>query len=197
MRRIFAAFTVLLALTACSAQSVWAPDEAVSRARYVHKGPPMITLFTVVNNNSGNGGHAALMINGAERVLFDPAGSWHHPKLPERNDVFFGITDGAVDFYIDYHARVSWRVVRHDIVVSPEVAAAAIKIVKEYGAVPKANCTAAVTDVLRRLPGFQSVKSTMFPVPAMESFAKLPGVKEQIFYDDDPDENGYILTPRI
>lgn len=197
MRRLFAAVLMILSLSACAAESIWAPDEAVQKARYVHGGQPSITLFTVVNNNSGNGGHAAIMINGSQRILFDPAGSWHHPKLPERNDVFYGISDGAVDFYIDYHARLSWRVVEHEIAVTPEVAQLAMKLVQEYGAVPKANCTVAVTDVLRQLPGFESVVSTMFPVPAMESFKKLPGVKETVHYDDDPDENGYILRPQI
>ena len=89
--RIIRVFLLLafagLAGCAGTAASVWAPDEAVARARYVHEAPPSITLITVVNNTTGGGAHSALLINADERVIFDPAGTWHHPQLPERNDV--------------------------------------------------------------------------------------------------------------
>lgn len=197
MRRIILSIFILFSLTACAAQSEWASDEEVMRARYTFDGPPMITLFTVVNQRSGQGGHAALMINGSQRVLFDPAGTWYHPQIPERNDVHYGITQPAVDFYIDYHARITWKVYRHDIVVSPAVAEKAIKLVEAYGAVPKAQCTAAVTSVLRQLPGFEGMPSTLFPVKAMEAFERLPGVTERLYEDDDPDNNDYMVAPHV
>lgn len=197
MHRILLSLFLLVGLAGCAAESKWAPDAEVTRARYVHSGPPVISLFTVVSNSSGNGGHSALLINGSQRVLFDPAGSWYHPRIPERNDVHYGITEPTVDFYIDYHARITWRVYRHDIVVSPEVAEQAIRLVEGYGAVPKALCTTSVTAVLRQLPGFEGIRSTMFPVPAMESFKKLPGVVEREYLDDDPDNNGYIIARGI
>ena len=197
MRRIFIAIFLLFGLAACSAESVWSSDDEVMRARYVHGGAPTLTLFTVISTSSGNGGHSALMINGSERLIFDPAGSWYHPRIPERNDVHFGMTERAVDFYVDYHARVTWYVVRQDIVVSPEVAAKAIQLAKAYGAVPKAMCANSVSDILRQLPGFEDVRSTMFPVPLMESFGARPGVTEQIFRDQDPDNNDYMMAPAL
>ncbi len=157
----------------------------------------MISLFTVVGRNNGQGGHAAIMINGSQRLLFDPAGTWYHPQIPERNDVHYGMTEPAVEFYIDYHARITWDVYRHDIIVSPAVAEKAIQLVEAYGAVPKAMCTQAVTNVLRQLPGFEGIRSTLFPVPAMESFKQLPGVTERFYQDDDPNDNEYILAPRV
>ncbi len=164
MRRIFVLLTLLLGLAACAGESVWAPDEAVERARYSSSGAPTLTLFTVINERSGNGGHAALMVSApSERVLFDPAGSFHHPRLPERNDVVHGMTDQAVDFYIDYHSRVTWRVVRQDLVVPAAVAEQALRAVKEYGAVPKAFCANSVSAILRSLPGFENFRSSMFP----------------------------------
>ncbi|MEC7761441.1 MAG: hypothetical protein VX874_05940 [Pseudomonadota bacterium] len=197
MRRIFLSILLLLGLAACAAESKWASTEEVTRARYVHNGPPMITLFTVVGRENGQGGHAALMINGSQRVLFDPAGTWYHPQVPERNDVHFGISDPAVEFYIDYHARITWDVYRHDIIVSPAVAEQAIKLVQEYGAVPKAMCTQAVTTVLRQLPGFEGVQSTLFPVAAMKSFKQLPNVTERFYQDDDPNDNKFIRAPHV
>ncbi|EAQ13853.1 MULTISPECIES: hypothetical protein [Maritimibacter] len=197
MRRILLSIILLFGLAACAAESKWASTEEVTRATYVHNGPPMISLFTVVGRNNGQGGHAALMINGSQRILFDPAGTWYHPQIPERNDVHFGISEPAVEFYIDYHARITWDVYRHDIIVSPAVAEKAIRLVQEYGAVPKAMCTQAVTAVLRQLPGFESIGSTLFPVAAMKDFKALPGVTERFYQDDDPNDNDYILAPHV
>lgn len=198
MLRLFTALFVMLTLSACGgADNVWASDEAVTRAKYRHDGPPMITLLTVVSNKSGAGAHSALLINGSERLIFDPAGTWHHPNLPERHDVHHGMTDKAVDFYIDYHARITYHVVQQDLVVSPQVAEMAIRAVQRYGAVPKAQCASAVSAILRSLPGFQSIPSAMFPKKIMKAFGQLPGVTERKFYDNDPEENGEILTRGI
>lgn len=197
MLRIVLSFIALLTLAACGAESKWASDEFVASKRYVHDGPPMLTLFTVISNRSDAGAHLGLMINGSQRVLFDPAGTFQHPNIPERNDVHYGITPAVEDFYIDYHARVTYRVVRQDIVVSPQVAEQAIRLVEAYGAVPKAFCTKAITEVLRQLPGFESIPNSFYPKKAMEAFGRLPGVTTQTFYDNDPEENGYILTRGI
>lgn len=200
MQRVFKAFglcVALGALSACGADKVWAPDDQVEAARYVDDGPPTLTLFTVVSNGNGSGAHSALMVSGSQRVLFDPAGSWRHPYLPERHDVHFGINDAAVDFYIDYHARVTYHVVRQDIVVSPEVAEMALRLVRENGAVPKAMCSSSVTAILRQLPGFESIPQSPFPKRPMKAFGQLPGVVETVTYDDDPEENGYILARGI
>ncbi len=192
--RVLIALAMVLSVGACGAERKWAPDEAVEQARYVHEGPSTITLFTVLKNSSGSGAHASLMINGSQRVIFDPAGTWYHPNLPERNDVHYGITNKAVDFYIDYHARETYRVVRQEVVVSPEVAEAALRAAEAYGAVPKANCTIAVTKVLQGLPGFEAVGTTYFPKAAMEDFGRLAGVTTEVIYDNDPEENGYLLV---
>lgn len=184
-------------LSACGADNVWAPDEQVEAVRFKADGPPTITLFTVISNRSGSGAHSGLMVSGSQRVLFDPAGTWHHPYLPERHDVHFGINDAAVDFYIDYHARVTYHVVRQDIVVSPEVAELALRLVQENGPVSKAMCSNSVTNILRKLPGFESIPSTPFPKRPMKAFGALPGVVETVTYDNDPDENGYILARGI
>jgi hypothetical protein len=198
MRRLFVLFTLLLGLTACAGESVWAPDEAVERARFSSSGAPTLTLFTVVNVNSGNGGHSALMVSApSERVIFDPAGSFHHPRLPERNDVVHGMSDAAVDFYTNYHSRTSWRVVKQDIVVSAAVAEQALRMVQNNGAVSQAYCANSISTILHQLPGFESVRVTMFPVPLMEQFAKFPGVTRSEYHDDDPDINGEILVHGI
>lgn len=197
MLRVLLFLVAALSLAACGAQSKWATDDAVFKATYIHDGPPMITLFTVIANRSGAGAHSALLINGSERVFFDPAGSWHHPNLPERNDVHFGITNIAVDFYIDYHSRITHHTVRQDIIVSAEVAEMAMRAVKAYGPVSRAMCGVAVARILRGLPGFENLPQTPFPKRIMQNFGELPGVTEQKFFDDDPEENSQILVRGI
>ncbi|OIP86605.1 MAG: hypothetical protein AUK37_02865 [Rhodobacterales bacterium CG2_30_65_12] len=198
MKRLLVLLTLLLGLAACAGEPVWAPDDAVEKAHYSSSNPPTLTLFTVINVNSGNGGHAALLVDApSERVLFDPAGSFHHPRLPERNDVIHGMSDPAVDFYIDYHSRTSWRVVKQDLVVPAAVAEQARALVQSYGAVPQAFCTNAITTILRQLPGFESIRVTMFPVNLMEQFDRFQGVDRSEYHDDDPDINGEILVRGI
>lgn len=193
MHRILMCLAALFTLAACGAEPTWAPDDAVSRAAYVHGEPPSITLFTVLNNTSNAGEHSALMINASQRVMFDPAGTWRHPNVPERNDVHFGITPKMVDFYIDYHARENFRVVEQTIFVSPEVAELALQRVKAYGPVPKAQCAASTSSVLRGLPGFASIPRTIGPKRVMRAFGQLPGVTERVITDDDANQNHGVL----
>ncbi|MGB8621354.1 MAG: hypothetical protein WCD16_00930 [Paracoccaceae bacterium] len=193
IRRILLCLALPLLLGAC-AESVYAPEEAVQKAAYRADGPPSITLFTMVNNRSNEGGHSAIMVNASQRVIFDPAGTWWHHTVPERNDVLFGITPLMLKFYIDYHARETYRVVEQTKVVSPELAEQALKIIEGYGAVPKAMCGRSTSDVLNQLPGFQSVPRTFFPGRIMRAFGEIPGVTTKVIYDDDSDNNKLLLT---
>lgn len=194
MVRLVFALLALLSLVACGgAEPKWASDEAVAQARYVHGAPASITLFTVVATRDGSGAHSGLLINGTERVMFDPAGTWQHPKLPERNDVHFGMTPRMVAFYIDYHARVTYDVVEQTLIVPPGVAQLVMDRAKAYGAVPKAQCTNAVSALLADVPGFESLPRTWFPTNYMEAFAKLPGVTTRTYNDTDTDKNHGVL----
>lgn len=197
MRRLMLLFIALVGLASCAADPTWSPDALVTEAHVATSNPPTLTLFTVINVNSGNGGHSALLVDASERVLFDPAGSFYHPNLPERNDVVYGMTDTAVNFFIDYHSRESWRVVRQDLVVPPEAAAKALAVVKANGAVSKAFCANSISKVLRQLPGFEGVSTTMFPIPLMNQFSKYQGVVTSEFHDMDVDNNGQLIARGI
>ena len=196
MKRAVLVLGMLVALAGCGAQAVWAPEDEVRRWAYVHDAPPSITLLTVISNSTGGGAHAALLINGSQRVLFDPAGTWRHPQLPERDDVHFGIQPRVMPYYIDYHSRITYHLVEQELQVSPELAEAALREVMAYGAVAKAHCTVSVSRVLRNL-GFDVVPQTYFPKQAMEAFAQVPGVIERKHYDDDPHFNGTIEVPGL
>ncbi len=186
-----------LVLAACGgpAEPVWAPDDAVQKAVYRHEGPPKITLFTVINVRSGSGGHSGLLINGDQRLIFDPAGTFKLPFAPERNDVHFGMTENALKVYIDYHARQTWNVRAQELEVTPRQARILTRLVQEYGAVPKAQCTLAITRILKQVPGFESVKVTYFPNALAEKLEQFPGVQTRLITDDDADTNhGVLIT---
>jgi len=177
-----------LTLVGCGAVSVLAPDADVARARYSDTELRALWLFTVRNNGTNAGAHTALLVNASQRVIFDPAGSFGHPSLPERNDVIFGITPQVEQFYTSYHARMSFHVIRQKIPVSPEVAEMALTLCLGHGPVAKANCTRATSDILRQLPGFESIRVVWFPERLMAQVQRLPGVVTDLIYEDDDDD---------
>jgi hypothetical protein len=197
MLRIFVALLALIALTACGAGGTSsapnASDSAILAARQVGDDPPSVTLFTVVNNQTGSGAHSGLLIDGSERVLFDPAGSFNHPRLPERGDMHHGMSDPMVAFYIDYHARETYRVIEQKLPVSPQVAEMVIARAKARGAVPKAHCANSISAILRDVPGFESLGVTFFPNRLADQFGALPGVTSRVITDDDADDNHGVL----
>lgn len=193
MIRFMLALMGFLMLAACGAEPKWAPDEDVAKARYVHNGPTSITLYTVLSTRDRSGAHSGLLINGRERIMFDPAGTWRHPRLPERNDVHYGMTTQMVNYYIDYHARETFDVVEQTIEVPLEVAELVASRAKAYGAVGKAQCARAISAVLSGVPGFEGLGSTWFPAKLMDNFGKLPNVKSRTITDDDADNNHGVL----
>lgn len=194
MRRALIVAALPLFLAACGAESVYAPEEQVQAAVYRDAGPTSLTLFTMINNRSDGGAHTGLMVSGSQRVIFDPAGSWWHSLAPERNDVHFGMTPKMLEFYIDYHARETYRVEMMTVEVSPEVAELALQLVQAEGAVPKAMCANATSSILRQLPGFEQVPQTWFPNKIRDAFGKIPGVETQVIRQDgDSDDNSGIL----
>jgi len=193
MRNAVLAIVAALVLAGCSADSVWAPEEDVQRVRYRDPTPPRLTLFTMVSNETGAGGHTSLMVNGSQRVIFDPSGSFVHPAVPERNDVLFGITPKVADTYTRYHARKTWHVIVQEVDVAPEVAETALQLVQQNGAVPNAYCAHSTSGILRQLPGMSSIRQGMYPVKLAEQFRKVPGVREATLHEYDSDDNSKLL----
>ncbi len=185
---------LMLGLAACAADHNFADSATVAQARYVSGEPPSITLFTVVNNNTGAGGHSSLLIDGHERVIYDPAGTWYHGSVPERNDLHYGMNPRMLAFYIDYHARVTFRVIEQKLPVSQETVDLIMAAVIAKGASGKATCANTLSNILHDIPGFESIGPTWFPNQLAEDFGKLPGVTERVIRDGDPDENSGVLT---
>ncbi len=186
-RRAFI-FGAPLVLAGCAGQSVWAPDDVVNAAAFRTNGPKSLTLYTMRNAGSDKGAHSALLVDASQRVMFDPAGSFKNPSIPERNDVLFGMTPRVEAYYISYHARLTYYVEGQKIFVSDDIAEQALRLVLAHGAVPKMGCTRAVSAVLGQLDGFRSLKSTLFPERLADQFQTLGGVERTIYRETDADD---------
>lgn len=171
-------------LAACGADPRFDPQPQVEAARFVAGPPATITLYTGVNDRNGSGAHSALLVNGSERVLFDPAGTFEHPKAPIQNDVHFGMTNSVVAAFLDYHARDTeaekFHVVERTLVVPAETAELILARVKANGPVPKAHCAQSISGILRGVPGFESLPATYYPIRLGDAFGTLPGVQTRI-----------------
>lgn len=185
MRRVLCALGLVLMVSACATQAPYADDATIAAVSYRDSGPRSLTLYTMINNRSGEGAHTALLINASEQVIFDPAGSFYSEAAPERNDVLFGITPGMEKAYRGAHARSTYHVVSQKIIVSPEQAETAYRLAVSNGAVPGAFCTSATSNLLSNVPGFESLTSTLFPKRLMEQFEDVPGVVTTRYYEDD------------
>lgn len=192
MRGWVFAVCAALGLSGCTAAEVWAPDEAVAKASYQHDGPPRLTLYTMINNRTGAGAHSSLMVNGSERVIFDPAGSFKHETLPERNDVVYGITPQVEDVYTRYHARETFRVHVQKLDVSPATAERVLQLAKTNGPVPSAHCARATSTLLAQIYP-ETISTTWSPIRLSESFATLPGVTGRVLREYDSDDNSKVL----
>ena len=195
-----AAFLLMAALilAACAgpAEPTWAPNAEVERARYVHDGPAKLTLFNVVTTRNGSGAHAALMVNADERLLFDPAGTFQVPFVPERNDVLHGVTPRALAAYIDYHARPSHSVDVYELEVTRSQANRIASLIKANGAVPKAQCAVSIGRILKQVPGFESISLSYFPNALAKAFVGRGGVMRQTITDETADTSHNVTFVR-
>lgn len=177
-----------LALSACTASEVWAPDTLVSQYIYREEGPKYLTLYTMKNVGSENGAHSALLINASQRVIFDPAGSWVQEQMPERNDVLFGVSPRLESYYVSFHARVTYYVIGQRMPVAPDVAEQALNLALAAGPAPQGSCSRFASRLLRQLPGFESIGQTWFPNNLSENFETLPGVETREYRENDSDD---------
>jgi len=184
--RIWIMITLILGLAACAENSpILATPETIAAVSYRDEGPSKLTLITVVNNETGAGGHSALMINGPQRIIFDPAGSFRTESVPERGDVLYGITPQVFQVYRSTHARATHHVVTQEIEVSAAQAQMAYQLATSNGAVFGGFCANSTSKMLSRIPGFEQINITMSPIKLQNQVEKIPGVKTEKYYEDD------------
>nr|WP_251363898.1 hypothetical protein [Epibacterium ulvae] len=179
----------LVVVAGCAApQQTNADLAALQRVAYADPDGPALTLITVINNRSGQGGHTALMVSGSERVIFDPAGSFHADIVPEYNDVLYGIRPAVFQAYRSAHARTSFHVKTQRLNVTPEQAEIALQLVKANGRVPGVYCANATSNILQGIPGFEGINVTFYPVKLSEQFDTFGDVKSELYYEGDDED---------
>jgi len=193
MLRAFAAIALLMLAACGGGQNTMADDAAIAQARYVSTEPTSITLFTVVNTRSGAGAHSALLVNGSETVLFDPAGSYKLRFMPERGDVLYGASPLWMNAYKDYHARETHFVRSQTLMVSPAIAEQIMVAVKSNGAVPKAHCANSISRILGRVQGFEQIATTYWPLQLEEAFGQNPNLVNAVITDATVDKSHGVI----
>ncbi len=188
MKNILVVFALLMVVAGC-AERVTAPQEAVEAARYVSSEAPYISLMTMVDRDDDEGAHSAILVNGSQVALYDPAGTFRHPELLERGDVFYGITPRWKEVYEWYHARKTTYVVEHRLPVSRAFADQMIARMEAQGPSPKLFCGINVSEVLRSFQMFSHVPRTFYPGEIMSAFASVEGVTERRVYQEDTGQN--------
>lgn len=184
--RIWQAVACVFFVAACANDTgIDSTVSEVAGAAYAASGPKTLTLLTMVNNRSGSGGHTALIVNGSQQVIFDPAGSFCDPRVTERGDVLYGMSPAWIQAYKSAHARSTFHVVSQEITVSDAQAEQVLNLVMANGQVPGAYCANATSSLLQKVQGFEELGKTFYPVKLSENFASLPNVTTTKYYEDD------------
>lgn len=162
-------------------------------------GPTRIELFSSFNVGTDAGAHSALFINADQKVVFDPAGTFAHPSLPEQHDVIFGMTEAARRAFVDYHTRITYWTTLQTVEVPPATAAFIFAEVRKEGPVSDAFCTRSISSVLARAPGLPfAVRPTFFPENLHGQLLGQPGVVRRVFrQDDDADKEKFWETATL
>ena len=193
-RRVFLSGAACLATAGCSVKEIYASDEDIARYSYRHNGPKRITLYTMISTETGAGAHSSMMLNASQRVVFDPAGSVTHPRMPERRDVLYGFSPRIADVYARAHARNTYYVVIQELDISAAMAESIFDQIREIGPVQPAQCALSISSVLREQEGLEALPRTWFPKTLMSAFAEIPGVTERTLREADDDDKAIALA---
>ena len=187
------AAAALLAVAGCADKTPQATDAQVARARYVSEAPPALTLVTSIRKATGGGVHSALIINGPERAVFNPSGTWRHPQAPEQGDLHVGFSPAMEEWFFDYHARETFDIHAQTLEVPPEVAEQALALARARGSVWPAHDSDSDGDPIE-VVGFNAPSAGGTFAPSFDgSFTYTPaagftGVETVVYRDDSPDD---------
>jgi len=146
---------------------------------------PMLTLLEVRAGVPYTGSHSAPMVTGAERVIFDPAGSFGGSGVAVHDNIIRDVSEPALDLLMAFQTPDGFAVVRHDLPVTPEVPSLALTQFAQRPATTPGGCACTVAKVLGGLPGFPGFDGLMMPDRFFVRFAALLGVRETVYRPTD------------
>lgn len=194
--RIFLSLLAASVLAGCISASDLPPTDQIARQAHVTGDAPSVTLVTMLSEKTGRGEHSALLIDGSERVLYDPAGSFSLPRYShEHRDIHYGVSDQVMEIYNFYHARNTHFVEMLKLNISREMADLLIARANEIGPQPKMFCAQAVSRVLKPVGPFGDIPITFWPGPIHDAFERIPGVVKTELHDGDVGQN-FIVVPK-
>jgi hypothetical protein len=182
-------------LSGCAVYSSAEPEE-ISRAHFSSDEPASVTLISMVKASSDRSAHSALLINGSEQILYDPAGTFQHPDLPRSGDIHYGMTPRFVDYYERYHARFSHYAQSQKIMVSRSTADQIIANAKAEGRTPKLFCSVSTASILKPVAPFNDVTTSFLPEALRKDFERIPGVETSYVYESDVGQNKVWEQPK-
>ncbi len=195
-RRNFVLVSLAAGVAGCGRPSYRrATAEEVSRSFYSHDGPIELSLLSAVATLGNSSEHSALLINGSQRVIYDPAGTYDPAKEPSwyvhprKYDIHYGVNDLALRQYIVSHARIGYFVEQLSRRITLEQADRAIELCEERGETNFSLCAVSCSWVLQRLDGFETVKTSLFPQKIREDFMNLSDVSRTRYYQQDSEKN--------
>ncbi len=185
---------LLAGLAGCADNPPNATGAEVARRAYVPDRDPSITLVTVRDVRSDGGAHTGLILRGSQVVIYDPAGSFRHPDVPEIDDMLFGVTPTIERVYVDYHVRPTHWMTLQEMPVSRAKADEVIRLARSSGRAMQAACATKTSAILRQA-GFD-VGRTWFPKRLMREFGALPGVETRRIDMGNVDTNHNVIFGR-
>ncbi|MEO1919174.1 MAG: hypothetical protein ABGW81_05630 [Paracoccaceae bacterium] len=194
MSKLHTYFSILalVVLMGCEGEEQYAPVASpmeITAAAYTSPLPASITLLTMVKEGGDFSEHTGILINAAQQVLYDPAGTFRHSTSPNARDVNYGMHPAMVEYYKSYHARRGYYVVVQTVEVSPEIAELVFQRSVAQGETAKLRCGISASSVLNGLPMFSNIPTTYFPGKIMTRFGEIPGVTTTYVYEEDEGQN--------
>ncbi|ETO94550.1 hypothetical protein [Legionella oakridgensis] len=174
-------------LLGCVAHPHADPKEKIARSVYSSGKPASVSLITIKSNDPLDD-HSALLIDGKQAVIFDPAGSFKSPKAT-KYDLIYGADPSLMQEFITHYVNENHNVVIQTKHVSPEIADALLGKVEHQNPVSYALCSHTISSILHQTTGFEQVNKKLLPTRTMQEFAKLTGVNTILYaYGEPPKE---------
>ncbi len=189
-RGALASAVVACLLTGCAGVDLTTDAEFIKELRaetsYLPVNAPPSTTLVLAEHKGGSGAvHAALIVTGSERLIYDPSGSFTHPDTRRYGDVVYGASDDIVELFALHNADKNHDAVMRTIALQPEEAETMLDAARTHGGAMPGFCAKSVASVLRSVPRFASMRDTFWPSNVQQDFESIAPVAIRSVTDTD------------